>query len=128
MNTITTSPLNIFYGPFIRGTSTPHKSKFNTSVGNDVWIGSGVTIMSGVTIGDGAIIGARSVVASDVPPYAIYAGNPARLIRYRFHENIIIKLLELKWWAWEANKISGYLTELTSQPTELLLDQMIEKI
>ena len=66
--------------------------------GNDVWIGRGAFIKNGLTLGDGCGIGARSVVTKDVPPYAIVAGNPAKLIRYRFSEDIIEKLLELKWW------------------------------
>lgn len=67
-------------------------------VGNDVWIGRGAFIKNGLTLGDGCVIGARSVVTKDVPPYAIVAGNPARIIRYRFDEQTISKLLEIKWW------------------------------
>lgn len=67
-------------------------------VGNDVWIGSGVSIKGGVTIGDGAVIGAGAVVTKNVPPYAIVAGVPAKIIRYRFEEDVIKELLELKWW------------------------------
>lgn len=67
-------------------------------IGNDVWIGTRVIIMHGVTVGDGAIIGAQAVVTKDVAPYAIVAGVPAKLIRYRFDEEIIKELLALKWW------------------------------
>ena len=67
-------------------------------IGNDVWIGDNVTIFNGVTIGDGAVLGASAIVTKDVPPYAIVAGNPAKIIRYRFDEEIITQLLELKWW------------------------------
>lgn len=69
-----------------------------TRIGNDVWIGRNALIMRGVQIGDGAIVGAGSVVTKDVEPYAIVAGNPARIIRKRFPEKIIDKLLELQWW------------------------------
>jgi acetyltransferase-like isoleucine patch superfamily enzyme len=69
-------------------------------IGNDVWVGFGATILSGVTVGDGAAIGACSVVTRDVPPYAIVAGNPAHLIRYRFDAETIGELLRIRWWDW----------------------------
>lgn len=67
-------------------------------VGNDVWIGTRALILGGVTIGDGAIIGAGAIVTKDVPPYAIVAGVPAKIIRYRFPCELIEKLETLKWW------------------------------
>jgi virginiamycin A acetyltransferase len=69
-----------------------------THIGNDVWIGNGVQIQSKVTIGDGSIIGAGAVVTKDVPPYGIVGGVPAKIIRYRFPDNIISELLNLQWW------------------------------
>lgn len=67
-------------------------------VGNDVWIGTKVIVMGGVTVGDGAVIGAGSIVTKDVPPYAIVAGVPAKIIRYRFSEEIVEELQNVKWW------------------------------
>jgi acetyltransferase-like isoleucine patch superfamily enzyme len=76
-------------------------------IGNDVWVGEGVFIRRGVEIGDGAIIGARSVVTRDVPPYAIVAGAPARLIRYRFEPDVIEELLRLQWWRYGLSALEG---------------------
>lgn len=74
-------------------------------IGNDVWIGAGATLMGGVRIGNGAVIGANSVVAKNIPPYAIAVGNPARVIKYRFEPEIIEKLQQIKWWNWNVEKI-----------------------
>lgn len=69
-----------------------------TTIGNDVWIGYRVIIRGGVTIGDGAVIGAGAVVTKDVPPYAIVAGVPAKVIRYRFTDDVVRALIDAKWW------------------------------
>jgi len=69
-----------------------------TKLGNDVWVGANVFIRRGITISDGAVVGAGAVVLNDVPAYSIVAGVPARIIKYRFNEETIKKLLELKWW------------------------------
>ena len=74
-------------------------------IGADVWIGAGATIKSGVTIGVGAVIGAASVVTHDVPPYEVWAGNPARKIKDRFDEETKKKLLRSEWWLFEDNKL-----------------------
>ncbi len=74
-------------------------------IGNDVFVGMNVTILDGVTIGDGAVIGAGAVVVKDVPPYAIAVGSPARVVRYRFSEETIAKLLRTKWWDWPEEKL-----------------------
>ena len=68
------------------------------TIGNDVWIGSHALILGRVKIGDGAVIGAGAVVTKNVPPYAVVGGVPARIIKYRFSQEIIDKLLEIKWW------------------------------
>lgn len=85
------------------GFAAPERRRYDsasppTRIGNDVTIGVRVTIKSGVTIGDGAVIGGGSVVTKDVPPYAIVGGAPARLIRYRFEEDVIARMLASRWW------------------------------
>lgn len=88
------------------------KHKFNlnvqTIIGNDVWIGNNVLIKGGVNVGDGAIIGMGSVVTKNVPPYEIWAGNPAKFIKNRFESEISNHLLKLKWWEWDDDKIEFY--------------------
>lgn len=89
-------------------------SKGDVVIGNDVWIGTGVTILSGVEIGHGAILAACSVIAKDVPPYAVFGGNPAKLIRYRFDEQTISNLLEKAWWNWSDEKVMENIEFLNS--------------
>lgn len=74
-------------------------------IGSDVWIGEGCLIMSGVTIGDGAVVGARSIVTKDILPYSIVVGSPARITRKRFTDEQINRLLDIKWWNWNEQKI-----------------------
>ncbi len=91
-----------------------------TKIGNDCWIGRDAVIMSGVIIGDGAIIGARALVTSNVPPFAIYAGIPAKLIRYRFSEELIEKIIDSRWW----NVSFEFLEKLKLDDPELCLEQI----
>ena len=81
-------------------------SRGDTIIGNDVWIGYEALIMPGVKIGDGAVIAARSVVVSDIPPYVVAGGNPARPIKQRFSDSEVAQLLSIQWWDWEIDKIT----------------------
>lgn len=74
-------------------------------IGNDVFIGANVTVLDGYSIGDGAIIGAGAVVSKDIPPYAIALGCPIKIIRYRFSEEKINKLLQIKWWDFDSERL-----------------------
>lgn len=94
--------------------------KGDTVIGNDVWIGYDSLIMAGVTIGDGAIIAARSVVVKDVQPYEIVGGNPVRPIRRRFDAAVVAALLDIRWWDWDADKISRNLAAITSADVDAL--------
>jgi virginiamycin A acetyltransferase len=114
MNAVTTFPFYIFEGwkqqvPPLNKMSL----KGDTIIGNDVWIGQNVTILPGVHIGDGAIIGLNSVVGSDVAPYTIVAGNPAKVIRKRFDNQLIKLLLKLKWWDKSIKEINDLIPILT---------------
>lgn len=83
--------------------------KGDTRIGNDVWIGREAIIMPGVTVGDGAIIGTAAVVSKDVPPYAIVVGNPGRVVRRRFDDATIDRLLAIRWWDWPPEAIATHL-------------------
>ena len=87
-------------------------NKGDTVVGNDVWLGYGAVVMPGVRIGDGAIIATQAVVTKDVPPYAIVGGNPAQIIRFRFDEPVIERLLQIRWWDWPIDHITENLKAL----------------
>ena len=87
--------------------------KGDTVIGNDVWIGQNAVILPGVHIGDGAIIGANSIVGSDVDPYTIVVGNPAKPLRKRFDEELIGLLLKFKWWDKSVEEINSMIPILT---------------
>jgi len=122
MSGISTYPFHIFGNGWERATpplrAFPYKG--DTVVGNDVWIGYDALVMPGVHIGDGAIVAARSVVARDVPAYAIVAGNPATVIRRRFPDDVIAELLAIAWWNWSAEGISRNLEHIMGADVEAL--------
>lgn len=116
MDGITTYPFNIFECGWERVTPAIDQLPFkgDTVIGNDVWIGQNVTIMPGVKVGDGAIIATKSTVTRNIESYAIYGGNPAKLIRKRFSDEKIAFLQKLQWWNWDEEKIFDNLEWLAS--------------
>jgi acetyltransferase-like isoleucine patch superfamily enzyme len=102
LNLISTN--SIFYSQNKTAIRTDWINKINfeehkpTKIGHDVWIGEFVTVIGGVNIGDGAVIATKSVVTKDVPPYAIVGGIPAKVLKYRFDEETIAALLQIRWW------------------------------
>ena len=95
----------------------PYSEK--ATIGNDVWIGHGAVINQGVIIGDGAVIGSNAVVTKDVPPYAVAAGVPAKILKYRFDEETISKLLKSKWWDLPDDELKE-LGQYIKEPAEFL--------
>ena len=124
MNGFTTYPFNIMANGWEKNTPsfTDLPIKGDTVIGNDVWIGQNVTVLPGVHIGDGCIIGANSVVANDIPPYTVAAGNPCKVKKTRFDDKTIEFLLKLKWWDWNIEKISANLDSLLGGDIEKLKD------
>jgi virginiamycin A acetyltransferase len=118
-----TFPFGIFGEPWAERTmdlvmSAP--SRGDTVVGNDVWLGYRALVLPGVTIGHGAIVAAASVVASDVPPYAIVGGNPARVIRRRYEDEDVERLLGAAWWDWPVELVTEHArTIMSGTPAEL---------
>ena len=108
------------------GLESPHQDQdLSITIGHDVWIGHNVTLATGITIGNGAVIATRSVVTKDVPPYAVVAGVPARIIKYRFSEIEIENLTEIQWWNYAYTDFKEIKAD--AEPEELC-DKLREKI
>ena len=125
MNAVTTFPFYTFEG-WEMNIPDPSEMTFkgNTVIGNDVWIGQNAVILPGVHVGDGAIIGANSVVGSDVAPYTIVIGNPAKVLRKRFDDELIGLLLKFKWWDKSIEEINALIPILTSSDLEKVREEI----
>jgi len=122
MSGFSTYPFQIFGRGWEKVMPKPGELPFkgDTVVGNDVWIGYEALIMPGVTIGHGAIVASRSVVTTDVPPYAIVGGNPAAVIKARFAQPIVEELLRIAWWDWPIAKVSRNLGAIVAADLDAL--------
>ncbi|SFB69870.1 CatB-related O-acetyltransferase [Ruminococcus albus] len=119
MNSVSTFPFYTLAGWDMAPPATEDLPlKGDTVIGNDVWIGQNAVILPGVHIGDGAIIGANSVVGSDVDPYTIVAGDPAKVLRKRFDDELISLLLAFRWWDKSIEEINSLIPLLTSGDIE----------
>lgn len=119
----TTYPFPIFGGDWadrLPVAELPVPVSDDTVVGHDVWFGYESLVMPGVTIGSGAIVAARAVVTRDVPPYAVVAGNPARVVRRRYDDATVARLLDLAWWDWPAERVTEAIPDLVHGRLERL--------
>jgi virginiamycin A acetyltransferase len=121
MNWVTTYPFQAMWNMDVPLNNLSEHSPI--VIGNDVWIAANVKIKQGVTVGNGAVLATECFVTKDVPPYAVVGGNPARIIKYRFTEEQIKNLLEIKWWDWEDSKIKEIVPLLVSNN----VDEFIKK-
>ena len=129
MNAVSTFPFYTLEGwEQIPPTQNDLPIKGDTIIGNDVWIGQNATILPGVHVGDGAIIGANSVIGSDVNPYTIVVGNPARPIRKRFDEELIDIMEKLKWWDKSIEEINNLIPLLTSSDLEKVKQELFKLV
>ena len=104
-----------------------HQWKGDTIIGNDVWLGAESLIMPGIKIADGAVVAARAVVTKNIGPYEIWGGNPAKLIKKRFSDEHIEKLLQIKWWDWDLESLKRNLIFLRSADVESLWQKYLKK-
>lgn len=102
-----------------------HASRGDVAIGHDVWLGSGCMILSGVTVGHGAVVAARAVVTRNVPPYAVVAGNPARIVRHRFEPAQVERLLACAWWDLPHAEVARLVPLLQSGQVEALAERAV---
>lgn len=117
---VSTHPFNVLHPRHAHVTGHP-ATRGNVTIGNDVWLGYRAVILSGTTIGDGAVVGAGAIVSKPVPPYAIVAGSPARVVRTRFPPEIVERLLQVQWWTWEEEEVHSLVGRLMSTDVEAFL-------
>lgn len=120
MSGVSSYPFAVFGEEWADNYRPEFPNKGDTCIGHDAWLGHQSLIMPAVTIGEGAIVASRAVVTKDVPPYAIVAGNPARVVRMRFDDATIARLLALSWWHWPVALISQHVGLIVSTDIDAL--------
>ncbi len=124
LNAVTTHPF--IYNPIMGVVKNDLREIHNMEFGNDIWVGENVIFTAGACkVGNGAVIGAGAVVTREVPPYAVVVGSPAKIIKFRFHEDVINQLQAIQWWNWEPADIFRMHTEFNS--VEVFLEKAREK-
>lgn len=130
MKSLSSYTFPIFYeewGLDVSHVTDAWNNKGDIVIGNDVWIGYEAVIMSGVKIGDGAVIGTRAVVTKDVPPYTVVGGMPAKVIKKRFDDDTIDKLMKIQWWNWTEKKIQANISYIQSGEIDKLALQGVSE-
>jgi len=120
MEGFSTYPFAVFNPELIGGYATSIGNQRDTVIGNDVWLGFESVVMPGVSIGNGAIIAARTVVTGDVPDYAVIGGNPGRVLKRRFPDDVVERLLGLAWWDWDVERIGRHVDAITGADIDAL--------
>jgi hypothetical protein len=121
-------PLRIYWGMPGAGEDGNPAKRGDIVIGSDVWVCFGSYVLSGVTIGDGVVVGTGAVVTKDIPPYAIVAGNPAEIIRYRHTPEQIEALLEIKWWDWPEEQIKEAVPYLANEDVDAFIAYARDKL
>lgn len=121
---ITTYPLRSRLGLPGAGDDGFPCSKGDIVVGSDVWLGHGVTVVSGVRIGHGAVVAAGALVTRDVPDYAVVAGSPVTVLRHRFDETTVARLLAVAWWDWPVERVAANADLLSGTDVHELLEKV----
>jgi acetyltransferase-like isoleucine patch superfamily enzyme len=115
---VTTYPHRILFGMEGAGEDGFPNPTGDTVIGSDVWCGRGSWLLSGVHVGDGAIVAGGALVVKDVPPYAVVGGNPAKVIKYRFSEEQIAALLDIRWWDWPEPEVRAAVSLLAGKDVD----------
>ncbi|ROH85581.1 antibiotic acetyltransferase [Pseudomethylobacillus aquaticus] len=128
MDWVSTFPFPKYFPEMKHLISKFGKVKGDVTIGNDVWLGRSCMILSGVKVNDGAVVAAGAVVTRDVPAYAVVAGNPARVVRYRFDDKTIARLLATTWWQWPEEELRNIGHLLCNDDIQLFLDYAESRI
>lgn len=125
---VTTYPHRILWGMEGAGLDGFPVKTGDTLIGSDVWVAYGATLLSGVHVGDGAIIANGAVVTKDVPPFAIVGGCPAKVIRYRFSDEQIEALLDIRWWDWPKEEVCAAVPYLASRDIDTFIEYALGRL
>jgi len=123
---LSTYPIGMVHGTMKHGdVSAAHEGNLSVTIGSDVWIGRGSLVMAGVHIGNGAVVGARSLVNSDIPPYAIAVGSPAKVIRHRFTPEQVELLQKIRWWDFPADTLAANIDLFNKKDIEAVISRLV---